>query len=44
MSGVDFIDSNVLVCLFDRNDQRRRGIAQGLLVQAHLNGAVISSR
>jgi predicted nucleic acid-binding protein len=42
MSGVDFIDSNVLVYLFDRGDDRRRGIAQNLVAQAHLDGAVIS--
>lgn len=42
MSGVDFIDSNVLIYLFDRTDHRRRGIAEGLLAQAHEDGAVIS--
>lgn len=42
MSGVDFIDSNVLVYLFDRDDDRRRNIAQDLLAQAYRDAAVIS--
>jgi predicted nucleic acid-binding protein len=42
MSGADFIDSNVLVYLFDPKDDRRRAIAENLLAQAHLDGAVIS--
>ena len=42
MSAVDFIDSNVLVYLFDRADHRRRGIAEVLMAQAHEDGAVIS--
>ena len=36
--NVDFLDSNVLVYLFDRQDERRRGIAEKLLRQAHEDG------
>jgi predicted nucleic acid-binding protein len=31
MSGVDFLDSNVPIYLFDRQDARRRGIAESLI-------------
>lgn len=43
MSGVDFLDSNVLIYLFDRTDARRCGIAQRLFEHAvETDSAVIS--
>jgi predicted nucleic acid-binding protein len=43
MSGVDFFDSNVLIYLFDQNEARRRGVAEGLVRQAlATDSAVIS--
>lgn len=43
MSAVDFFDTNVLVYLFDRSDQRRRRIAEGLLAQALESGSAVIS-
>lgn len=38
MSGVDFFDSNVLIYLFDRDDPRKRGIAEQLFQRAVEDG------
>ena len=43
MSGADFLDSNVLVYLFDPADARRRGIAEHLVSRAHHEGTAIVS-
>ncbi len=43
MSGADFLDSNVLVYLFDPTDARRRGIAEHLVSRAHHEGTAIVS-
>ena len=43
MSGVDFIDSNVLIYLFDRADPRRRGIAEGLIAPPRCRQAASGS-
>lgn len=43
MSGADFLDSNVLIYLFDREDPRRRRIAERLVEQAIETGAAIIS-
>ena len=40
--SVDFLDSNVLVYLFDATDERRRNIARSLVEQAHAGKAIIS--
>lgn len=40
---VDFLDSNVLVYLFDRKDERRRGIAEDVLRRAHEDGSGVIS-
>lgn len=42
MSGVDFLDTNVLVYLFDRRDARRRAVAEKLLAHAleHDSGVI----
>lgn len=43
MSGGDFLDSNVLVYLFDGKDARRRRIAEQLLFNAHDRGTALIS-
>lgn len=43
MSGVDFLDSHVLVSLFDPTDARRKGVAERLVSGAHHEGAAIVS-
>ena len=43
MSAVDFLDSNVLVNLFDNKDARRRDIAQQLVLGAHDKGTALIS-
>lgn len=43
MSGVDFLDSNVLIYLFDPVDAARREIARKLLARAHYDGSAIIS-
>ncbi len=43
MSGADFLDSNVLVYLFDPTDARRKGIAEQLVSRAHHEGTAIIS-
>ena len=43
MSGGDFFDTNVLVYLFDRQDPRKRSIAEGLLDRALQDGNVVIS-
>jgi predicted nucleic acid-binding protein len=43
MSGADFLDTNVLVYVFDRRDARRRGIAEGLLNHALERGSAVIS-
>jgi predicted nucleic acid-binding protein len=42
MSAVDFIDTNVLVYLFDRTDDRKREIAHRLVSAAQAGHGVIS--
>lgn len=43
MSGVDFLDSNILVYLFDPRDPRRKAIAQNLFEGAQFErNAIIS--
>lgn len=41
--SVDFIDTNVLAYLFDRQDHRRRGIATALVEQALAEGTAVIS-
>ena len=43
MSGADFLDSNILVYLFDPADARRKGIAERLVSRAHHEGTAIVS-
>ena len=43
MSGVDFLDSNVLICLFDRDDARKRGIAEQIFKNAAEDGTAVIS-
>ena len=43
MSGADFLDSNILVYLFDPADARRKGIAEQLVSRAHHAGTAIIS-
>lgn len=43
MSAADFLDSNVLVYLFDNKDARRRDIAQQLVLGAHDKGTALIS-
>ena len=43
MSGADFFDTNVLIYLFDRDDPRKRGIAEQLLRQALDDGTAVIS-
>lgn len=43
MSGADFLDSNILVYLFDPADARRKGIAEQLVSGAHHDGTAIVS-
>ena len=43
MSGADFLDSNILVYLFDPADARLKGIAEHLVSRAHHEGAAIVS-
>ena len=43
MSGADFLDSNILVYLFDPADARRKGIAEQLVYGAHHEGTAIVS-
>ena len=43
MSGADFLDSNILVYLFDPTDARRKGIAEQLVSRAHHEGTAIVS-
>jgi predicted nucleic acid-binding protein len=43
MSGADFLDSNVLIYLFDREDPRRRRIAERLVEQAIETGTAVIS-
>ena len=43
MSGADFLDSNILVYLFDPTDARRKGIAEHLVSGAHHEGTAIVS-
>lgn len=43
MSGVDFLDSNVIVYLFDPTDERRKGLAERLVSEAHHDGTGIVS-
>jgi predicted nucleic acid-binding protein len=40
--SADFVDSNVLVYLFDRGDDRRHGIAEALVARGPTQSAVIS--
>ena len=43
MSGADFLDSNVLVYLFDPTDARCKSIAEQLVSRAHHEGTAIVS-
>ena len=43
MSAADFLDSNVLIYLFDRSDARKRGIAEGLFRSAIEKGTGVIS-
>lgn len=43
MSGDDFLDSNVLIYLFDREDPHRRRIAEQLIEQAIKTGTGVIS-
>ena len=43
MSGVDFLDTNVLVYLFDRDDVRKQGIARQVVQRAVEHGTAVIS-
>ena len=43
MSDANFLDSNVLIYLFDREDKKRRSIAEQLLQQAIETGSAVIS-
>lgn len=43
MSGVDFFDSNVLIYLFDRDDARKREVAERLVESAAATGSAVIS-
>ena len=43
MSDIDFLDSNVVICLFDPADSRRRGIAEDIVYGAHRDGSAVIS-
>ena len=43
MSAVDFLDSNVLLYLFDQADARKRRIAEGIFRQAAEDGTAVIS-
>lgn len=42
MSATEFLDTNVLVCAYDRSDPRKQRIAQGLIHRA-LDGEIATS-
>lgn len=43
MSGADFLDSNVLIYLFDRDDPRKRALAERLVEDAASTGSAVIS-